>query len=62
VPDETLPHLFDRFYRGDAARGRHAGPGLGLTVAAAIVDLNRGRIAAERGDPGGLRIRIELPG
>jgi signal transduction histidine kinase len=61
VPDEMMPHLFDRFYRGDAARGRHAGFGLGLAVAAAIVDLHRGRIAAERGTAGGLRIRIELP-
>jgi two-component system heavy metal sensor histidine kinase CusS len=61
VPDEMMPHLFDRFYRGDAARGRHAGFGLGLSVAAAIVNLHRGRIAAERGAAGGLRIRIELP-
>ena len=61
VPDEMLPHLFDRFYRGDAARGRQAGTGLGLTVAAAIVDLHRGRIAAERGSSGGLRVRIEVP-
>jgi two-component system sensor histidine kinase MtrB len=61
VPDEMMPHLFDRFYRGDAARGRHAGFGLGLSVAAAIMDLHQGRIAAERGTAGGLRIRIELP-
>jgi two-component system heavy metal sensor histidine kinase CusS len=61
VPDEMMPHLFDRFYRGDAARGRHAGFGLGLSVAAAIVGLHRGRIVAERGAAGGLRIRIELP-
>ena len=62
VPDEMLPHLFDRFYRGDAARGRQAGAGLGLTVAAAIVDLHRGRIVAERGSTGGLRMNIEIRG
>jgi signal transduction histidine kinase len=61
VPDEMLSELFTHFYRGDPARGRHAGPGLGLTLAAAIVDLHRGRITAERGDAGGLRIRIALP-
>lgn len=61
VPDAMLPHLFDRFYRGDEARGRQAGPGLGLSVAATIVSLHRGRITAERGAGGGLRIRIELP-
>jgi signal transduction histidine kinase len=61
VPDEMMPHLFSRFYRGDTARGRQAGFGLGLTLAAAIVDLHRGRIAADRGPAGGLRITIELP-
>jgi len=61
VPEEILPQLFDRFYRGDSARGRDAGTGLGLTLAAAILDLHRGRISAERGSAGGLRIRIELP-
>ncbi len=61
VPDAILPHLFERFYRGDAARGREAGPGLGLTMAAAIVERHRGTIAAERGPTGGLRVRIGLP-
>lgn len=61
VPDEMLPQLFSHFYRGDPARGRHAGFGLGLTLAAAIVELHRGRITAERGGGGGLRIRIDLP-
>ncbi len=61
VPEEKLRHLFDRFYRGDPARGRAAGAGLGLTLAAAIVDLHRGRITAEPGLAGGLRVRIEVP-
>lgn len=61
VPDETLPHLFELFYRVDAARGRAAGPGLGLTAAAAIVELHHGKIQAERGRAGGLRVRITLP-
>lgn len=61
VPDETLPHLFELFYRVDAARGRDGGPGLGLTAAAAIVELHHGRIRAERGRAGGLRVRITLP-
>jgi len=36
VPEEILAQLFNRFYRGDSARGREAGTGLGLTLAAAI--------------------------
>ena len=61
VPAETLPHLFERFYRADAARGRSAGAGLGLTVAAAIVKAHGGKIAAERGQHGGLRVIMTLP-
>ena len=61
VPDEVLPHLFERFYRADAARGRDSGPGLGLTVVATIADLHHGRVAAERGSAGGLRVRLDLP-
>ncbi|MEZ0332787.1 MAG: ATP-binding protein [Gemmatimonadales bacterium] len=61
VPEDEMGQLFNRFYRGDPARGRQAGLGLGLTLAAAIVDLHGGRITAERRSPQGLRIRIELP-
>lgn len=61
VPEETMRHLFERFYRGDPARGRGAGAGLGLTLAAAIVDLHGGTISAERGTAGGLKVRIEIP-
>ncbi len=61
VPDSVLDHIFERFYRGDAARGRSAGPGLGMTLVAAIVSQHQGTIRAERSESGGLRIRIRLP-
>jgi two-component system heavy metal sensor histidine kinase CusS len=61
VPAEMMDRLFNHFYRVDPARGRQSGMGLGLTLAASIVDLHRGRITAEPHSPHGLRIRIELP-
>ena len=60
VPPDMLPHLFERFYRGDSARGR-GGAGLGLTVAAAIVQAHGGTIQAEPGSPTGLRVTVRLP-
>jgi two-component system heavy metal sensor histidine kinase CusS len=61
VSAEMMGRLFDHFYRGDPARGRQAGLGLGLTLVSAIVDLHGGRITAERRSPQGLRVRIDLP-
>lgn len=61
VPEEMLPHLFERFYRGDAARGRGAGAGLGLTVSAAIVEAHGGSIRADQAPGTGLRVTVRLP-
>jgi signal transduction histidine kinase len=60
VSPDILPHLFERFYRVDSARGR-GGAGLGLTVAAAIVGAHGGTIAARPASPTGLAVTVELP-
>ena len=60
VSADVLPHLFERFYRGDSARGR-GGAGLGLTVAAAIVSAHRGTISARPVSPTGLAVTVGLP-
>ena len=46
-PDALLPVAFDRFSMGDGARGRKAGgAGLGLAIAAALVEASGGTISA----------------
>jgi len=52
IPEEDLPHLFDRFYRVNKDRSRATGgSGLGLAISKQIVDLHGGRLSArsERG-------------
>jgi signal transduction histidine kinase len=45
IPAEALPHVFDRFYRGDPSRGRNTGgTGLGLAISKAIVHKAGGTI------------------
>lgn len=48
ISPEHLEHIFDRFYRGDAARGQATGgAGLGLAIAKEIVEVHGGEIKAE---------------
>jgi len=48
IRPEDLPHVFDRFYRGDRARTRDGGgAGLGLAIAKQWVEAHGGRIRAE---------------
>lgn len=61
ISEEVLPHLFERFYRADPARSRTAGPGLGLTVAAAIAAAHHGTISAANAPGGGLQVTVVLP-
>ena len=62
VPDEALPHLFDRFYRVPQPReGARHGFGLGLAVARGLVAAMGGTIRAARSDLGGLAVTISLP-
>lgn len=63
VTPEHLPHLFERFWRGDPSRSRRTGgSGLGLAIARRIVEAHGGRIWAENPPDGGLRISFSLPG
>ena len=45
IPEEAIPHLFERFFRVDKARSRQSGgSGLGLAIVRAIVQRSRGEI------------------
>ena len=62
IPAEDLPHVFERFYRGDPSRTRATGGfGLGLAIAKALVEAYGGTITAENASSRGTRMTVELP-
>ena len=57
----SLPHIFDRFYKADAARTRSAGSGLGLAITLENVKLHGGTIRAGNQPGGGAVFTVEIP-
>ena len=61
IPPDAMPHIFDRFYKADAARSRSSGSGLGLAITDENVQLHGGTIRAENAPGGGALFTVELP-
>jgi signal transduction histidine kinase len=65
LSEEDLEHVFDRFYRADAARtresGESSGSGLGLAIAKALIEAHSGQIWAENAPTGGACFYFTLP-
>jgi len=60
IPRVDLPHVFERFYRGEHAKGRTAGTGMGLSIARGLLAAERGRIWAENALDGGAEFTIKV--
>ena len=61
IPEEELPHVFERFHRGRHERGTTAGSGLGLSIARELTELLGGQITAASRNDGGASFTVQLP-
>ena len=64
IPAKDLPHIFERFYRGDKARTRSADGssfGLGLSIAYWIIKNHNGRIEVKSKEGSGTTFSVWLP-
>jgi signal transduction histidine kinase len=60
IAAEDLPHIFDRFYRGDKSRQENGESGLGLAIAKSIVEAHGGTITVESQPGQGTTFTITL--
>jgi two-component system, OmpR family, manganese sensing sensor histidine kinase len=69
IPEQSLPHVFERFYRVDPARSRtnplapasNSGTGLGLAIAKAICETHHGQIRVDSKLGQGTTFKVTLP-
>ena len=65
IPEQELPLVFKRFYRGAGSGGGtapdHGGSGLGLAIVREIVERHGGTVRAQANTPRGLAITVDLP-
>jgi two-component system, OmpR family, sensor histidine kinase BaeS len=61
IAPEELPKVFDRFYRGDAARQATGESGLGLAIVKSLVEAHGGTVTVESAPEQGARFTVTLP-
>ncbi|MFI9648579.1 ATP-binding protein [Streptomyces sp. NPDC052040] len=61
IPEDVLPHVFDRFYKASASRPRSEGSGLGLSIAMENAHIHGGGITAANSPEGGAVFTLRLP-
>ena len=62
VPEDSLKHLFEPFYRVEASRNQQSGGyGVGMAIAEQAIRTQGGTIEASNRPTGGLRVAINLP-
>jgi signal transduction histidine kinase len=61
IPQEAIPHLFDKFYRVKGAERLASGTGLGLSICKQIIEKHGGRITVESQPGKGTVFTIHLP-
>lgn len=62
INDEDIPHIFERFYRGEKSRSRNTGgTGIGLAIVKELVNAHGGEIKVKKGEKGGSIFSFTLP-
>lgn len=61
IPAESLPHIFERFYRVDPARSEEEGTGLGLAIAKWIVDTHGAEVRVSSREHAGTTFQVLFP-
>jgi heavy metal sensor kinase len=65
IPEQDIPHIFERFYRVDKSRSRIQGrTGLGLAICKAIADAHGGsiQVSSQPGEGSAFTVKLPLPG
>lgn len=62
ISEEDLPHIFERFYRGEKSRNRKTGGvGIGLSIVKSLVEAHKGKVVVESRKKVGTKMVVMFP-